>query len=250
MGKVAAVLEIVAGSADSFDKIDYHLACLVSAHLSSSLENILTRQELSLANEQLRVRDARLTQLNARLEALAHTDEATGLFNKRRLIEQLEAEITRSRRYGDLLSCLMLDLDYFKQINDTMGHQAGDDVLRQMGRLLRCSVRATDFVARYGGEEFTVILPKTGWTGAYHAAEHLRAAVGSHTFVSCHTEIHLTVSIGMACYTQFETLDAPQIILAADAALYRAKREGRNRVCLVGTDADREPDTVNILAIP
>jgi diguanylate cyclase (GGDEF)-like protein len=238
-GKVSAVLELASASADCFDKIDYHLACLVSAHLSSSLDNILTRQELSLANEQLRLRDARLTELNAQLEALAHTDEATGLYNKRRLMEQLEIEIARSQRYGDLLSCLMLDLDHFKHINDSLGHQAGDDVLRQVGRLLRCSVRVTDFVARYGGEEFTIIMPKTGSTGAFRAAEHVRAALGSHMFVSHHTEIHLTVSIGAACYTEFDGLDAPQIILAADSALYRAKREGRNRVCLTETDASQ-----------
>jgi diguanylate cyclase (GGDEF)-like protein len=249
MGKLVAALEVVSRRPNRFDKADYYLVSLVSTHVSCSLENILTREELSAANELLRQRDARLTELNRKLQQLAHTDDATGLFNKRRLIEQLEAEIARSRRYGDILSCLMLDIDHFKQINDTLGHQAGDEVLRQIGGLLRCSVRVTDLVARYGGEEFTILLPKTGHAGAWRAAEKLRHSVEAHTFVASQLDIRLTVSIGIASYTRFDNLDPHQVLLAADTALYRAKGEGRNRTCII-EDSDAPLDTVKILAGP
>jgi diguanylate cyclase (GGDEF)-like protein len=246
-GRVVAALEIVSRRPNRFDKADYYLVSLVSTHVSCSLDNILTREELSAANELLTQRDARLTDLNRKLQQLAHTDESTGLFNKRRLIEQLQAELARSRRYGDVLSCLMLDLDHFKQINDTFGHQAGDEVLRQVGGLLRCSVRVTDFVARYGGEEFTILLPKTGRSGAWRAAEKLRRSVEDHPFVAYQTDIRLTVSIGIASYTSFEDLDPHQVLLAADMALYRAKGEGRNRTCTI--EDGREPvEDVKILA--
>lgn len=244
MGEVSAALQIESGRPNRFSKIDYHLACLVSAHLSSSLENILTRQQLSAANEQLRQRDLRLTQLNQRLKEQAHTDDATGLYNRRRLMEQLEAEVARCRRYGGTLSCLMLDLDFFKKVNDTLGHQAGDDVLRQVADLLRGRLRVTDFVARYGGEEFTVLLPNTPAEGAHRVAEHLRLAVADHTFDLPQMDVRLSVSIGIASYTAFDRLDAHQVILASDAALYRAKREGRNRVCF----AENPGETVKILA--
>jgi diguanylate cyclase (GGDEF)-like protein len=237
MGEVVAALQIESDRPNRFNKIDYHLACMVAAHLSSSLQNILTRQQLSAANEQLRQRDLRLTQLNQRLKELAHTDEATGLYNKRRLMEQLQAEIARCRRYGGSLSCLMLDLDFFKRVNDTLGHQAGDEVLRQIAVLLRSRLRVTDFVARYGGEEFTLLLPNTQADGAYRLAEHLREAVAAHTFEFPQMDVHLSVSIGIASYTEFEGLDAHQVILASDAALYCAKREGRNRACFV-SEAD------------
>ncbi len=244
MGEVFAALHIESTRPKRFSKIDYHLACLVSAHLSSSLQNILTRQQLSAANEQLRQRDLRLTQLNQRLKEQANTDEATGLHNRRRLMEQLEAEVARCRRYGGTLSCLMLDLDFFKRVNDTLGHQAGDDALRQVAVLLRSRLRVTDFVARYGGEEFTILLPNTPASGAHRVAEHLRCSVADHTFVFPQMDVRLSVSIGIASYTAFDGLDAHQVILASDAALYRAKREGRNRVCF----ADSPEETVKILA--
>jgi diguanylate cyclase (GGDEF)-like protein len=231
LGRVVGALEFSSTRPNRFDEIEYHLSSLVAAHLSCSLENVLTRQELATTNARLRDHDIRLTQLNLQLQQLAHTDEATGLFNKRRLFEQLQAEIARARRYGEILSCLMLDIDQFKQVNDTHGHQAGDEVLRQFGDVLRQSLRVTDFVARYGGEEFTVLLPRTDGSGAWRVAENLRSTLKKHEFVIPSCRIHLTVSIGIACCTKFDKLDAQQIILRADNALYRAKESGRDRVC-------------------
>ena len=246
LGKVVGALELVSEECSRFDEIEYHMTFLVTAHLSSSLENVLTRQELAHANARLRDHDIRLMQLNLQLQQLAHTDDTTGLFNKRRLFEQLEAEIARAKRYGEILSCLMLDLDTFKQVNDTYGHQAGDEVLRQIGGLLRRSLRVTDFVARYGGEEFTVLLPQTDNLGAYRAAENLRKTIKTHAFTLPTQRIHLTVSIGIASCTKFDKLDAQQIILRADSALYRAKRSGRDRACFSDESAPDQGQVKNL----
>ena len=140
-------------------------------------------------------------------------------------------EVARARRYGETLSCLMIDVDDFKHINDTYGHQAGDQVLRQIGDLLQRSLRVTDFKARYGGEEFTVLLPRTNSAGAFRVSENLRSIFMAHDFVLPTTTARLTVSIGVACCSTFDTLDAQQVIRLADSALYRAKRGGKNKVC-------------------
>jgi diguanylate cyclase (GGDEF)-like protein len=234
MGRAVGCLKMLSNSPNRFDEMEYHLGLLIAAHLSSSLENVLTRQELSTANARLRDHDQRLTQLNEQLQQQAHLDEATGLFNKRRLFEQLGMEVARARRYGEVFSCLMVDIDDFKRVNDTYGHQAGDEILRQTGDFLRRTLRVTDFIARYGGEEFTIILPRTNSAGAYRAAENLRSKMMSHSFVIPAANIRLTVSIGVTCCTSFGHLDAQQIIGQADIALYRAKRSGKNQVCFNG----------------
>jgi diguanylate cyclase (GGDEF)-like protein len=231
-GKLMGCIEFISCQPGRFDEVEYHLGNLVAAQLSSSLENILTRQELATANARLRDHDQRLIELNCQLQQLAHTDDATGLYNKRRLFEQLDAEIARAKRYGEILSCLMLDLDHFKLVNDTYGHQAGDEVLRQFGALLRRRLRITDFVARYGGEEFTVLLPRTDGAGARRVAENLRIAIRKHEFIIAGGCVPLTVSIGIACCTKFDRLDSQRVILRADNALYRAKAAGRDAVCL------------------
>lgn len=230
-GKAVGCLEMFSDRPDRFDELEYHLGLLIASHLSSSLENLIARQELAMANARLMDHDARLTQMNEQLRQLAHTDEVTGLFNKRRLQEHLAMEVARASRYGETFSCLMIDIDDFKKINDTFGHLAGDEVLRQTGALLRRSLRVTDFVARYGGEEFTILLPRTNSAGAYRVAENLLAAFKSHEFAIPSAIIHFTVSIGVACCSGQDRPDAQQVIHRADEALYRAKREGKDRAC-------------------
>jgi diguanylate cyclase (GGDEF)-like protein len=248
LGKVVGALELISLHPKRFDQVEYHLSFLVAAHLSSSLENVLTKQELASANARLRDHDLRLRQLNQELQLLAHTDDLTGLHNKRRLLEQVNAEIARARRYGEIMSCLMIDVDHFKLINDSYGHQAGDEILRQAGPLLRQSLRVTDFVARYGGEEFTVLLPRTDAVGAFRAAENLRIKFSETPFhIPSSSDIKITISIGIASCTKFDRLDAEQVILQADTALYQAKRSGRNQICL-SDEFDSGPGEVNILA--
>jgi two-component system, cell cycle response regulator len=168
----------------------------------------------------------------ARTEALAaaaSTDGLTGLPNRRRLDERAAEAIAVAERYGRSLACLMIDIDHFKLINDTYGHAAGDDVLRETARRL-CSVcRSADFVGRYGGEEFTVIMPETDLDGAVAAGERIRATLSAHPVHATGKEIWITASIGVAAWDA--GMGSPEDLYApADRALYRAKQLGRNRV--------------------
>lgn len=168
---------------------------------------------------------------NRRLEELAHTDPLTKALNRRALGERLGAEMERVRRYSTTLSLLLIDLDHFKQINDTHGHLAGDDVLIEVAALLQRVVRAVDLVARYGGEEFVVVLPETGGPGAEAFAERLRELIEGQSFAASRgTPIRLTTSIGVACFPGFAVESVEDLLANADQALYRAKADGRNRV--------------------
>lgn len=161
-------------------------------------------------------------------EAQARHDGLTGLYNHRAFQELLEQELARAQRYGTALSLLMLDIDHFKRINDSLGHQAGDAVLQQLGGLLRDSARNIDHVCRYGGEEFALILPMSSTTEALQAAERLRSEVERFEFACGHGNYRtLTVSAGVASYPAHAQTQAA-LIAAADAAMYAAKRAGRN----------------------
>lgn len=173
-----------------------------------------------------------LTILNAQLHDLvrrqAQTDAMTGIHNRSYFISLAEAEFERSRRYKRPLSAVMFDLDYFKAINDTYGHPAGDAVLADLARRCRAAVRAYDIFGRYGGEEFMVILPETGMDGALVMAERLRQAVGGENFEVEGQSIHVTISLGVATTNEL-TPTLPALLAQADAAMYAAKRSGRNR---------------------
>lgn len=167
-----------------------------------------------------------------RLETLATTDPLTQLLNRRALLERLGAELDRAARYASYASLLLVDIDHFKDINDTHGHLAGDEVLRDLAQLLLGAARAVDVVARYGGEEFVILLPETPTDGALAFAERLRERVGSHEFAgrSLARPLRLTVSIGVATYPAPDVGSVEELFARADEALYRAKEEGRNRV--------------------
>ena len=168
---------------------------------------------------------------NRRLEELAHTDPLTKTLNRRALSERLAAEMERVRRYSTTLSLLLIDLDHFKQVNDTHGHLAGDDVLIEIAALLQRVVRAVDVVARYGGEEFIVVLPETGAQGAEAFAERLRELIEAQLFCASRaTPIRLTTSIGVSTFPGFAVESVEDLLANADQALYRAKSDGRNRV--------------------
>ena len=157
-------------------------------------------------------------------------DGLTQVFNKRYFIESLEREIARSKRYQRDLSLIMFDIDHFKQINDTFGHLAGDQALKDLASLVKARTRSEEIVARYGGEEFTILIPETGIHGAILLAEHLRHIVESHKFIFEGEIIPLTVSFGVASITG-KRWDSVAFIKATDEALYQAKRMGRNQVC-------------------
>lgn len=168
---------------------------------------------------------------NRRLEALATTDPLTRVLNRRALLDRLNAEVDRARRYESSLTLLLLDLDHFKQINDTAGHLAGDSVLRQIGALLEEAIRKVDIVARYGGEEFVVILPETLSEGGVAFAERLRERIAAQSFdVGAGRAVSLTVSIGIATFPSPLVASTEDLFARADEALYRAKSGGRNQV--------------------
>lgn len=169
-----------------------------------------------------------LNERTAALAEMAFVDELTGLYNRRRMLERLDEEFKRARRYSYPISCLFLDIDHFKQINDQHGHQAGDEVLAEIANLLRGCIRAYDVPCRYGGEELVVLLPQTSLEQAVKAGERIRETVEGMT--SAFGGQAVTVSIGVACYP--ETASDPSSLLStADQAMYAAKVSGRNRVC-------------------
>ncbi|MBK9690839.1 MAG: diguanylate cyclase [Gemmatimonadetes bacterium] len=163
------------------------------------------------------------------MKTLAETDPLTETFNRRALADKLVQEIERANRYGTQLACLMVDVDNFKQINDAHGHLAGDVVLRQLGGILRQEQRAVDIVARFGGEEFVVILPETVSGGARIFAERVIRKVAGHPFGEGGQAIHVTVSVGIACYPDDRVQDSESLLKLADQNLYKAKQDGRNR---------------------
>jgi diguanylate cyclase (GGDEF)-like protein len=174
-----------------------------------------------------------LAEANARLAQLAVTDGLTGLYNHRHFHERLTLEVERSQRSGLPLSLLMLDVDHFKQFNDTFGHPSGDEVLRQLARVLADARRANDVVARYGGEEFAVILVDTAKFTAAKVAERVRERISSHRFNHGDSQPggRVSISVGVGSFPD-DAGDAEALVRAADDALYGAKRAGRDRVVL------------------
>ena len=171
---------------------------------------------------------------NQRLATLANTDDLTKLHNHRHFYQRLEEEYKRAERYRSDLSLILLDLDLFKSVNDTHGHQRGDAVLRELANVLLRSIRETDLLARYGGEEFAVLLPETSLAGAFRQAERMRQAVKAHYFEALQGQT-LTISCGVACMPfSSDVFTEPRhqqdaLIAWADQALYTAKRGGRDR---------------------
>lgn len=189
----------------------------------------LAEEALRDANERLLAQLARIEELQADLRDQAIRDPLTGLFNRRFLDDTLERELARAAREGSPLSVIMLDLDHFKELNDTHGHKAGDMALAAVGTLLLSKSRLGDFACRYGGEEFVVIMPDTPLTTALQRAEEWRLGLLQTTITSRSRTVRMTLSGGVAVFPRHgETPDA--LLRAADMALYAAKAAGRNRV--------------------
>ncbi len=176
---------------------------------------------------------ASISMVNARfhaeIERLAMTDGLTGLFNHRHFQERLSQEFDRLERFSEPISLLLIDIDYFKKVNDTYGHPVGDAVLKGVADKIRKTVRTIDIPARYGGEEFTVILLNTDAKGAMNMAERLRKTVMNTEFFSEQKTFHVTISIGISTYAEGIKEGREKFIERADKSLYHAKRNGRNR---------------------
>lgn len=186
-------------------------------------------QELRAEIERRRVVEEELRVANAELAKLARTDALTGLLNRRSLLDCLDAEHHRLLRYGSPFAALMIDVDFFKRVNDTYGHTAGDRVLAAVAHCAASILRESDIASRYGGEEFCAVLPQCDIAAAVAVAERVREAVASLAIEWEGTAIRVTCSVG-AAEASANDIHAADIIERADQALYAAKHSGRNRV--------------------
>ncbi|MFC1991399.1 diguanylate cyclase [Chloroflexota bacterium] len=186
------------------------------------MEEILDQVAVSLEKEYLR---EQLSQLYTEVEEKARIDGLTGLLNRRSLDETISTEIHRYSRYGGIFSLIIFDVDSLKAINDNQGHQAGDELLKQIGSVSKKVIRTSDQAFRYGGDEFAILLPNTSIDAANRVAERIRKQIASMTIAN---DTSVSVSLGLASWPA-NGIGADEIIAAADAALYQAKRSGGNQ---------------------
>ncbi|MEZ7198727.1 GGDEF domain-containing protein [Pseudodesulfovibrio karagichevae] len=178
-----------------------------------------------------------------KIATLTTHDDLTGLPNRRWFFDRLDEEIARATRYGNKLSLVMVDLDHFRQVNDSFGHPLGDLALAEVARLLAANIRTSDVVARYGGEEFMIILPETDAVRAVRAAEKLRVVVEVNDISLEGPEVKVTISCGVADLASIHPergslRDA--LVVAADRAMHRAKKNGRNQVLMHVAEHERQ----------
>ncbi|MEK7306098.1 MAG: diguanylate cyclase [Nitrospirota bacterium] len=221
---------------DSLDKIkglesganDYIIKPFDPEELLARVNNLIRMKDLQ---DRLEKQNKDLEIINKKLEELSVTDGLTGLHNRRYFIERLGSEFSRSKRYKLCISLLLVDLDYFKSINDTYGHQKGDDVLIKVADIIKQNCRVHDILARFGGEEFIISLCQTGPEGALIVAERIRKAVEEYQFIYPGApDFNTTISAGISSYPDIKIDNIDDLIRIADASLYEAKRQGRNRI--------------------
>lgn len=212
---------------ESIKKVESSI--LEVSYLSSAFEDMsesIHRYQNSL-EEQVKERTKELIDKNQELLKLSITDKLTEIYNRAKLDKTLQEEFNRSKRYKTEFSVILIDIDFFKKVNDTFGHQIGDDVLKESAQVLKDSIRLTDVLGRWGGEEFLIISPQTNLEGAVKIAEHINNAIKLYKFKTYPNKV--TMSIGVASY--FEDMSKiEEIVLNADKSLYKAKENGRDRV--------------------
>src|SRR5882672_9554419 len=222
---VKTKVEALRNGADDYIVKPFHFDEL-DAVVRASLKKRYLYTSLERANRMLR-------EANEKLLKLSVTDDRTNLLNDRYLKRRLAEEFKRAQRYGASLSAMMLDLDHFKQINDKYGHDCGDQVLRDFGKLLVENAREIDIVGRFGGEEFLIVLPNTDGIRAAIVAERVRKAAEENVYKYKEFLVRITVSAGIASFpANAQVHDETEFLKAADQALYRAKQASRNRVIL------------------
>ncbi len=222
--QVWGLLYIELGSEDSGNTVADGELVIESRHMVIS--RVTKHYALALANVRLREK--------LRIEAIR--DPLTSLYNRRYMEESLDRETQRARRRGTPVGILMFDIDYFKTLNDTYGHEAGDKVLKKLGSLFRKHTRAEDVACRYGGEEFLLIMPETSLEIVHYRAEELRAQIKDHLRISWQDVVlSVTISVGVAAFPQHGS-EVQQVVSAADSALYQAKHQGRDRVIVAPSE--------------
>jgi diguanylate cyclase (GGDEF)-like protein len=247
MGTRGAIYLQSVNVAHGFRKNDLFFLTSLSTPIALAIENALLYARSKSAEERLQKasddlkqkvmnRTSQLKKAKDKLGKLSITDGLSGLYNYRYLIHSLDSELKRAIRYHRTLALLLMDIDYFKSLNDTYGHLCGDYVIKTVAKLLKSSVRATDVVARYGGDELAVMLIETNPKNALEIAEKLKQEIGSHIFQWQTKELSVNVSIGLATAPAPGIQQVSHLIEAADRALYQAKRSGRNAVVVFGQE--------------
>lgn len=242
MGETIGAIQVLNKKEGMFQQDDEALLTALAAQASVAIDNADLYKKLNELNRSLesKVRERtealqnaneQLTTLNKELEQIAITDPLTKIYNRRYFMERLRQEVKRVCRYGPPVSLLMIDIDFFKKVNDTYGHQAGDTVLAGVAMLINEKLRETDLIARYGGEEFCLLATGTEQPGAEILAERMRKLIEDAEFEHGADHIKVTISIGIGTWEESLAEDFEGLIRCADAALYRAKEQGRNRAC-------------------
>ena len=243
VGDIIGAIQVLNKKSGQFREDDEALLTALAAQASIAIDNAdlyKKLNELNLSLEQkvkertsdLMRANERLSTLNKELEEISITDGLTQVFNRQYFMDRLKQEVKRASRYSTHVSLLIFDLDHFKKVNDTFGHQAGDIVLSGVAGIVKERTREIDLFARYGGEEFCLIATAMDRAEAFMLAERLRELI-EHTDFSFNGKlIKITISIGVSTWVPSIKENAEELIRHADVALYRAKEEGRNRVCV------------------
>lgn len=214
-------------SFDNLDNIGFNLPADVLDEIQKNIEDIIINFDIPDENKTDVIK--KINFMYSQTRYMSVTDELTGLYNRRHFSDNFEREFLRAKRYKSDLSLAIIDVDFFKKVNDTYGHSTGDYVLKEIAYLALETFRKTDMVFRYGGEEFAVILTETPLEGALIPLERLRKTVEEHNFKSHGKDINITISIG-AAELNAETPNQDVLFDCADKALYEAKENGRNKV--------------------
>ncbi len=241
-GEIIGAIQVLNKKTGPFQQDDVALLTALAAQASVAIDNADLYRKLNELNmsleEKVRERTAdlsraneRLSLLNEELEEISITDGLTQAFNRQYFMDRLRQEVKRANRYNTHVALLMIDIDHFKQVNDTHGHQAGDAVLTSIAAVIKEQLRETDLFARYGGEEFGIIAAAMEQGEALLLAERLRKTIERAEFDYNGKKLRVTVSIGVSAWERDMKNNVEELIRRADAALYRAKDEGRNRVC-------------------
>jgi two-component system, cell cycle response regulator len=224
------IIVISHGRENREEKINMLRSGLIDSYVSSlaSTEELVAYANIFLQRQTL---EDELKVKNDMLKKLAITDELTQLFNRRYLIQRLEEELAKIKRYNYTLSVLMLDIDHFKRINDTQGHSKGDMALEQLAEVIKKNIRAIDIPCRYGGEEIMIIFSFTSYEGVYEVAQKLLKKVQEHDFGTAEQPFKFTISIGLLTLDDKDAVSVDSLFKTLDKQLYEAKNTGRNRIC-------------------
>jgi len=242
VGQTIGAIQVLNRMNGAFDRDDEALLTALASQAAVAIDNADLYRKLNDLNQSLEEKvqertaelmraNERLSTLNKELEEITVTDGLTQVHNRQYFMDHLRQEVKRSNRYGTNVSLLMFDIDHFKSVNDTYGHQAGDAVLVGVTKLISERLRETDLFARYGGEEFCLLGMAMDQGNAFMLAERMREYIARASFEHNGRQLHVTVSIGVSSWAPALKDNFEEMIRLADAALYKAKAEGRNRVC-------------------